>query len=80
MQIDESEEQSLNASTPIQQRSENGANVTLERPEHLKKQPWQSDSTDDGRQMARSDVLQQKAKSSIRERREPDSNVTVERL
>jgi hypothetical protein len=42
------------------------------------KQPWQSNSTDDGMQIDESDEQDEKADFSIRESLQPDSNVTLE--
>jgi hypothetical protein len=51
MQIDCSDEQFLNADSPIDESLDTASKITLERVSHALKQPLQRESTDDGMQI-----------------------------
>jgi hypothetical protein len=78
MQIDESDEQDLNAYCPTRESIQSDSNVTLERAVHASKQDSQRTSTDDGMQIDESDEQDENADFSIRESLQLDSNVTLE--
>jgi hypothetical protein len=62
----------------MQDSLEPDSNVIADRDSQSKKQPWQSLSTDAGRQIDESNPHFANVRASSDERREPDSKVTVE--
>jgi hypothetical protein len=76
--IEESDEHSENADSPIRESLEPDSNVTVESDSQSRKQLSHTDSTDDGIQIDESDEQLQNAESPRHASREPDSNVTIE--
>jgi hypothetical protein len=68
IQIDESDEQFLNADLSIRESLEFDSKLTFERLQHTVKQESQMISTDEGIQIDESDEQSQNADLSIRER------------
>jgi hypothetical protein len=79
IEIEKSDEQCENASSPIEESREPDSKVTVERDWHRQKDFWEMVLTEEGIQIDESDEQLENASSPIDESLERDSNVTVER-